>query len=244
MSHDTPTARDRLIFALDVPTPERALELIDKLDGAVTSYKIGLELMMSGGAAQVLDRLEGANVFIDLKLPSDIDTTIERAVRVAADRGVRFCTLSTTATRKNIEAAKRGRGERAFPQLLFVSFLSSLNEDDFVELYGGAPESFSEWLVERSRVAVGHGCDGLIVSGDEIAAVREALPEAVIVSPGIRPGGHGSDDHKRSATPGRAIGMGSDWLVVGRPIRDADDPRAVAEGIVAEIEAALGAAAR
>ena len=77
-----------------------------------------------------------------------------------------------------------------------------------------------------------------------VKAVREALPKAVIVSPGIRPGGHGTDDHKRSATPGKAIGMGSDWLVVGRPIRDADDPRAVAEGIVAEIEAAAEAVAR
>ena len=239
-----PTARDRLIFALDVPTPERALELIEQLDGVVTSYKIGLELMMSGGSAAVLDRLKGKNVFIDLKLPADIDTTIERAVSVAADRGVRFCTLSTTATRRNIEAAKRGRGDRPYPELLFVSFLSSMGEDDFVELYGGQPENFREWLVERCRVAVGHGCDGLIVSGDEISAVREALPEAVIVSPGIRPGGHGTDDHKRSATPGKAIGMGSDWLVVGRPIRDADDPRAVAEGIVAEIEAAAGAVAR
>lgn len=238
------TARDRLIFALDVPTPEKALELLDKLDGAVNSYKIGLELMMSGGSAQVLDKLKDKHVFIDLKLPSDIDTTIERAVKVAADRGVRFCTLSTTSTRRNIQAATRGRGDSQYPELLFVSFLSSMDARDFEELYGQEPDDFDYWLVERCRTAVNHGCDGLIVSGEQIESVRDALPDATIVSPGIRPSGAATDDHKRSTTPAKAIAMGADWLVVGRPIRDADDPRAVAESIVAEIEKTLGAPAR
>lgn len=231
-----PTGKERLIMALDVPTEDDALRLVDRLAGEVRFFKIGLELAAAGAVRTLLERFAGdLEVFLDLKLPNDIPTTVARAAAVAADSGVRFLTLSGSATERTIEAAVEGRGGRPDPQLLIVPLLSSQDTSD---IDGGDVDGY---IVERSGWALGAGCDGVIVSGTAIEGVRAAHGDAIpIVSPGIRPSTAGADDHKRAASPASAIGMGSDYLVVGRPIRDADDPAEAARAIAAEMDGAFG----
>src|SRR5690606_15019275 len=159
-------------------------------------------------------------LFVDLKLPSDIPTTVRRTVARAAARGVKLFTLSGSATRETVGAAVAGRGDRAAPKLLFVRFLSSQGR----EAAGG--DGLGAALPDQARFAADAGVDGFIVSGREIAVLRKAFPSALLVSPGIRPKGAALDDHQRSCTPREAIELGANRLVVGRPIRDASDRRA------------------
>jgi orotidine-5'-phosphate decarboxylase len=235
-----PSARERLIVALDVPGKDEALRLVHELDGLVTFYKVGLELLMRGGIEDLIRELaRDKQVFLDLKLPGDIDETVRRAVQLAADMGVTFLTLSATSDPLTIRAARAGRGDATQPKLLFVSYLSSRDEADYRAAHPRSEVSFEAFVTERTQMALESGCDGLIASGDVIRTLRGAFPRALIVSPGIRPAGTGADDHKRSSTPSAAISMGADYLVVGRPIRNAAERRRVAEGIIREIEAAL-----
>jgi orotidine-5'-phosphate decarboxylase len=216
--------------ALDVPRPSDALALVRELSGVVSFYKLGLELLMAGGLEGLLRELSGkGRLFVDLKLPSDIPTTVQRTVALAASLGVELFTLSGSATAETIAAAVAGRGESKHPQLLFVPFLSSQGRD----VTGAA--SFEDTLLERARFAKQAGVDGFIVSGPEIALLRKEFPDALLVSPGIRPAGAALDDHKRACTPAQAIELGADYLVVGRPIRDAQDRRAAAESIAQDI---------
>jgi orotidine-5'-phosphate decarboxylase len=227
---------ERLIVALDVPSRAEALQMVDSLAGLVSFYKVGLELLMSGGMEELLHRLaRDHRVFVDLKLPSDIPETVRRVVDVAARMGVQFLTLSHSVTAGTIRDAVRGRGSRATPHLLFVSFLSSLDRSDFAEMTGRDPSQFETHLEERTAQAHAAGADGFIVSGPEIALLRKRYPGAFLVSPGIRPAGSSKDDHKRSSTPGEAIRAGADYIVVGRPIRDAPNRRDAAAKIIAEI---------
>jgi orotidine-5'-phosphate decarboxylase len=229
--------QERLIVALDVPGRDQALEIVDGLDGLVSFYKVGLELLMSGGIDDLLRRLvgDGKDVFVDLKLPSDIPETVRRVVSVAADRGVKLLTLSGSVPSGTIREAVKGRGDSTGPQLLFVSFLSSLDRSDFAEMTGMDPSQFEAHMRERTGQAKAAGADGFIVSGNEIGLLRDRYPDALLVSPGIRPAGASTNDHKRSCTPAEAIRLGADYLVVGRPIRDATDRREAAKRIIDEI---------
>jgi orotidine-5'-phosphate decarboxylase len=192
-------ANDRLIVALDVPTSQEALDLVDELGDLVSFYKIGLELLMAGGMERLFEALaKDKRVFVDLKLPNDIPETVQRAARVAASRGVKFLTLSNSATRETIRAAVAGRGDRTSLELLYVPVLSSLDQADFAKATGRDESSFRADLLDRATAAREAGADGFIVSGQEIGLLRKQFPGVALVSPGIRLAGSGSDDHKRS----------------------------------------------
>lgn len=232
----TPAA-GRLIVALDVPTPAAALALLDRLEPEVTFFKIGWQLFITGDLKELLDRLSGKDVFIDLKLPGDIGRTIGSVVEFCAQHQVRFLTLSDFVPPAALAAAKAARGQHRHPQFLTVPYLSSLGADDLQATAGAG--SLEDYVLGRAASALEGGCDGVIASGDAIGWLRRAHADAVIVSPGIRPAGSGADDHKRSTTPAEAIRMGADYLVVGRPIHGADDPREAARRIIAEIDDSL-----
>jgi orotidine-5'-phosphate decarboxylase len=238
-------AQDRLIVALDVPTHGRALELVDLLDN-VGFFKVGLELLLAGDLLRLLQRLQeqrqqNAAVFVDLKLGGDIGNTIASLVRQLQALNVRFLTLVESVplaiTLNSVKAAREARGLASDPQLLIVPCLSTMDEEDLRE--SGINTDLDSYIVQRARVMINGGCDGLIVSGQAIKLCRNAFPTAVIVSPGIRPAWASPNDHKRLTTPREAIGLGADYLVVGRPITRAPDPRAAAQLIIDEIDAAL-----
>ena len=235
----------RLIVALDVPTTRDALEMMASLGAGVSFYKIGLELLMSGGMEDLLRRLVGTDkrAFVDLKLPGDIPETVRRAVGVAARLGVSLLTLSSSVPSATIRDAVQGRGDRATPKLLVVSFLSSMSRTDFAETTGKDPSQFEAHLKDRTAQALAAGADGFIVSGPEIGLLRDEYPDVLLVSPGIRPAGSSTDDHKRSCTPADAIRLGADYIVVGRPIRDSSNRSDAAKRIIDEIAEASGATA-
>jgi orotidine-5'-phosphate decarboxylase len=227
---------ERIIVALDVPTADEALSLVEELEGLVSFYKVGLELLLAGGLENLLVRLaRQSKVFVDLKLPNDIPETVRRAVAVATRLGVKFLTLSHSATGETIRAAVAGRGRSADPNLLFVPVLSSLDGADFAAATHQAASDFGADVVRRSKSAKEEGVDGFIISGQEIALLRKAFPQATLVSPGIRPAGAANDDHKRSCTPAEAIRLGADYIVVGRPIRNAPHRRDATKRIIEEI---------
>ena len=228
--------RDRLIVALDVPNVEEAKVLIEALGDDVGVYKIGLELLFSGGfdLARELAR-RGRSVFVDAKL-LDIEATVERATAAIARMGVAFLTVHALDA-KTLDAAVRGRA-RSTLKLLGVTVLTNLERDDLKEQ--GVDRDPQELAIYRAMLAQEAGFDGVVASGQEAAALRQALgPGMLIVTPGVRPQGSDTQDQARAATPRSAIEAGADYLVVGRPITRAADPRAAASAIVAEIAAAL-----
>ena len=227
--------RDRLIVALDVPNVEEAKTLIDRLGESVGVYKIGLELLFSGGfaLAQELAR-QGRSVFIDAKL-LDIEATVERATAVIAESGATFLTVHAL-DRKTIAAAVRGRGDTKL-KLLGVTVLTNLSRADLAE--HGIDEAPLAVVQRRAMMARDGGFDGVIASGQEARALRERLRQTLIVTPGIRPAGADTQDQTRVVTPQAAIKAGADYLVVGRPITRASNPRQAADAIVEEITAAL-----
>lgn len=232
-------ASERLIVALDVPTVREALELVDRLDN-VSFFKIGWQLFITGEVRTLLERLRSKKTFVDLKLPGDIGNTIASVVDQAATMNVQFLTLSDSIPVAAIEAAKRARKGRDTPKFLIVPVLSSMDEGD-LKTGGGAGRAtpVDDYIVTRGGAALRAGCDGLIASGSAIKLCRETFPAALIISPGIRPSGSSSDDHKRHTTPGEAIRLGADYLVVGRPIRTASDPHEAAQRVIDEIQEAL-----
>jgi orotidine-5'-phosphate decarboxylase len=222
---------DRLIFALDVPTKDAALEWIDGLGDAVTFYKLGLEFCMSGQYFEVLEQLvaQGKKVFADLKF-SDVPATVRGAVANLARRGATFCTLHGTSS--VYEEAVQVKGTM---QLLAVTVLTSCGPGDVAEMGWSGP--VEELVSLRARKAVDAGIDGLICSGQEAARLRGELgPAPLLVTPGIRAvEERGSDDQKRTMSLEEAFRAGADHIVVGRPIRKAANPRAAAEAMQAEI---------
>ena len=239
------TGKDRLIVALDVSTHDEALRLVNDLDN-VSFFKIGLKLFLNGNLFELLSRMEElrgdtGGVFIDLKLAGDIGNTVTDFV-IEADRlGIRFITFVPTdplaITKHSIDAVKKARGASAYPQVLMVPYFSSMGVAD---LPAGTTGTVDDYIVERGAILRGVGCDGLIVSGTAIAACRKALgPDMPIVSPGIRPAWSTPDDHARLTTPAEAINMGADYLVVGRPVRNASNPRQAAQEIIEEIDNTL-----
>ena len=226
------SARDRLIVALDVSSVEEARALIVGLGDSVGVYKIGLELLFAGGFALAGELArEGHAVFIDAKL-LDIEATVERATAAVARTGARFLTVHAV-DRKALQAAVRGRGDSAL-KLLGVTVLTNLGAADLVQQ--GIHHPPAELVLHRAMLAKEAGFDGVIASGQEAAAIRKAAGAGfLIVTPGIRPQGFEAQDQARTVTPAEAIAAGADYLVVGRPITRAPDPRAAALAIVEEI---------
>jgi orotidine-5'-phosphate decarboxylase len=223
--------RDRLIVALDVDGVEAARRLIGALGDSVSFYKIGMELAYGGGFALV-DELKsaGKQVFLDLKL-HDIGQTVERATRQIARLGADFLTIH--AYPQTMSAARAGAGVGAL-RLLAVTVMTSYDDADLVEAgYGYGVE---ELVARRARQAQKAEIDGLVLSPLELRPIRALVgAEMVLVTPGVRPAGSALGDQKRVLTPTQAIADGADYLVVGRPINKANDPRAAAEAIVVEI---------
>ena len=225
----------RLIVALDVPDAAAARALVEELGDAVEFYKIGLELAVSGGYFDLLDWLirRDKHVFTDLKL-YDVPATVAAAVRQLAGRGAEFLTVHGDRAIMQAAAAEKGR-----LRILAVTVLTSMDGDDLRQQ--GIELDLPRLVLRRARLAMAAGCDGVIASGLEAAALRCTLgSQPFIVTPGIRPAGTaGGDDQKRIVTPAQALANGASHIVVGRPIRDAPSPRERAETIQAEIADAL-----
>jgi orotidine-5'-phosphate decarboxylase len=225
---------ERLIVALDVPGYDEAIALVERLGDAVHFYKLGLELSMTGRYFDLIEELRrrGKKVFADLKF-FDIPATVAAAVRQLARRGAEFATVH--GNESMLEAACREKGEL---KLLAVTVLTSIDQDDFRDM--GFDVSIEKLVLSRARRVVQLGCDGVISSGVEARALREALGTGfLIVSPGIRPLER-SDDQKRVVTPREAFTAGADYVVVGRPIRAAADPRAAAQSVQETIAELFG----
>ena len=217
---------ERLIVALDVPSASEARAMVERLGDAVSFYKIGLELSTTGQYYEVLDWLvkRGNRVFCDLKL-HDIPETVRRAVANLRGRGVTFLTVH--ADRGVMSAAV---GERGDVKILAVTVLTSTGQADLAEQgYSGRLEDL---VMKRAGAAAELGCDGVITSGLEVSALRARYGEKLLfVTPGIRPIGGDAGDQKRVVDVAQAFKNGADYIVVGRPVRDAKDPRAAAEAI-------------
>jgi orotidine-5'-phosphate decarboxylase len=230
-------ARDRLIFALDVPSGAEADRLLDRLQGHISFVKVGLELYTAAGPAMVQRIVErGMRVFLDLKF-LDIEETVRRATARVASMGVDFLTIH--ANRKALTAAVQGK-EGSSLKLLAVTVLTNFDSNDLREM--GIQRTVQDLVTARALLASEVGCDGVVASGEEAAAIRQRMgPCFMIVTPGVRPVGKGVDDHARATTPTQTIASGADYLVIGRPIRDAADPPATVQAILAEMQAAFDA---
>ena len=222
-------ANDRLIVALDVPTVSAAKELVTVLDDSVVFYKVGLELFMSGDAFAFVKwlRERDKKVFVDLKF-FDVPATVGRAVSQLNGLGITFATIHGNDAIMQAAAASAEDVD-----ILAVTVLTSLDRGDLSDL--GFDCDVSELVVSRARRAVAHGCAGVVASGQEAALLRRELGNTLlVVVPGIRPVDN-QDDQKRTVSAEQALRDGADYLVVGRPIRDANDPKAAAEQIQEEI---------
>jgi len=228
--------RERLIFALDVPDRAQALEWIERLDDAVAFYKIGMELLASGEYFDVLDTLatRGKRVFVDLKF-FDIPATVGGVIRRLSQWPVDYCTIHGWHPAM-MQAAAEANGSEM--RLLAVTVLTSMGRADLASM--GIDRDPQDVVVERALAAQAAGIDGVIASGQEAAPIRRATGTGFsIVCPGIRPGGPVGDDQQRTVGVAQAFADGADAIVVGRPIRQAADPRAAAEAIQHEIAATL-----
>ncbi len=237
MIHKNIASNDRLIFAMDVPSVDQAKQLADELGEAVTFYKIGLELMMSGQYFELLDWMleRDKKVFCDLKF-FDIPATVGSAVRSLKDRGATFVTVH--GNRSIMEAAAENKGDTL--KVLGVTVLTSLDRGDLDDL--GFDCDIDALVLSRAKQCLEAGCDGVISSGLEVPKLREFVDEKLlVVSPGIRPVDNKPvGDQKRVVTVATAFQNGCDYIVVGRPIRDAEEPRAAAELIQAQIAEQVG----
>ena len=235
------TGKDRLIVALDVPTVDEALRRVEELDN-ISFFKIGLQLFLTGGLPLLLQKLRTTKrVFVDLKVPGDIANTVAAVIDMCVENSVAFLTLSESMPLPAIAAATAARTAKHSdtPKLLTVPFLSSLDAGDLPAGAGGQRD-LETYILGRAHAAIEAGCDGVIASGRAIQVCRRAFAEpTLIVSPGIRPAGASTDDHKRHTTPSDAIRLGADYLVVGRPILKDPNPREAAQRIIAEIDGAL-----
>ncbi|MBN2343380.1 MAG: orotidine-5'-phosphate decarboxylase [Deltaproteobacteria bacterium] len=229
-------ARKRLILALDVPGLDEAKILLDKIQGKVGLVKVGLELFTACGPAAVQAvRERDIDVFLDLKL-HDIPATVAGAVRSALALDVAMLTVHTGGSTAMLEAAAKEAAGKI--NVLGVTLLTSMGEDDLAPVcLTGNP---SDIVSARATLAAKCGLGGIVCSPKEVSLVRAAVgPNISIITPGIRPAGASMGDQKRAATPKSAIADGSDYLVVGRPIRGAENPAAAADEIVKEIAEAL-----
>ena len=217
---------ERLIVALDVATPQEARSLAERIGDAARFYKVGLELFMAGGYFELVDWLvgRGTKVFVDLKF-FDVPETVRRAVANLRGRGVTFATVH--GNQAMMEAAAREKGD---VKILAVTALTSLDRGDLDDL--GFSCDVGRLVLSRARRAMEAGCDGVISSGLEAQALKaEFKDRLLVVTPGIRPVENRSDDQKRTVDVAQAFANGADYIVVGRPIREARNPREAAESI-------------
>ena len=231
MQSENITPRDRLIVALDVPSVAAAEAMIGKLGDSVTFYKIGYQLAYAGGLSLVQQLSNaGKKVFIDLKL-HDIGNTVARGVESVAKLGATFLTVHAyPQTMKAAVDARAGSGLK----ILAVTVLTSYDDSDLHA--AGYRLNVSDLVEARARQAQEIGVDGLVCSPEEAANVRRIVGERMnLITPGVRPAGSATGDQKRIMTPARAIAAGADYLVVGRTVMEASDPKAAADAIVAEI---------
>ena len=239
----TKSGKDSLIVALDVPTQDEAINLVRELDN-VLIFKIGLQLILCGNLVELIKELQkdrpAGGIFIDLKFGFDIPQTITNFVKICSELNIKLITIAGppefVLKSGVVQTACEARGNSACPQIIGIPLLSSTQIDE-TTLTGASNDK--EYILQRGGDLIEAGCDGLIVSGDPIHDCKQTFRGKIIVSPGIRPLGTSSDDHVRFTTPRRAIELGSDYLVVGRPILSAPDRKTAAQNIIEEIDDAL-----
>ncbi len=223
--------RERLIMALDVPSISEAKALVDELGDAVVFYKVGMELFMAGDYFGFIEWLKqrGKKVFVDLKF-FDVPATVGRAIRALSGKGVDLATIHGNDAVMAAAAKEKGR-----LKVLAITALTSLDRGDLDDL--GFQCDVEQLVLSRARRALEIGCDGVVSSGLEVAMLREYLDDRLLViTPGIRPvENREEDDQKRVVSVAQAFQNGADYIVVGRPIRDAENPREKAEQIQAQI---------
>ncbi|HTL33145.1 MAG TPA: orotidine-5'-phosphate decarboxylase [Kofleriaceae bacterium] len=222
---------NRLIAALDTPTRADADAFVERLAGAPSWVKIGLELFCSEGPSIVRDyAARGLSVMLDLKL-HDIPETVARATARVASLGAGLLTVHAGGGKAMLEAAVKNAGEM---RVLAVTVLTSMDDADLEDI--GARGPVGELVLRRAQLAARAGCHGIVASPHEVKKVRASVPESfLIVTPGVRPAGAAAGDQKRVMTPAEARAAGSDLVVVGRPLRDAPDPAAAARAVIAEL---------
>jgi len=234
--------KEYLIFPLDVSTGKEALHYVDVLKDEVGLFKVGLELFVSEGPEilKSIREVTGAGIFLDLKL-HDIPATMTRAFLSASGFGPQFVTVHCDAGEGFLkEVAENNPGHT---KILGITLLTSLNSRHLARL--GVQEAYVKDLLKlvllRAEIAKEAGCHGIVCSGQEVSAVKAKFPELIAVTPGIRPAWSvvGKDDQKRIVTPADAVRAGADYIVVGRPIRDAQNPAEAAKKVSQEIESVL-----
>lgn len=236
---DNLSARDRVMVALDCG-PDEARELADKLEGHATWLKVGITLIYDGGLPLVQElRDRGFKVFVDSKF-HDIPHQVRGAVKSAAHSGADLVTVHGSGSAKMLAACAEGASaaDEAYghkPYVIAITVLTSMDEEELAKV--GVTRPIPEQAAALAKLAVDNGLDGIVCSPKEAAEMRELLgPDALIVTPGVRPAGAELGDQSRVATPAAAIAAGASHIVVGRPITQAADPVAALEAIVAEIE--------
>jgi orotidine-5'-phosphate decarboxylase len=233
-AHKSIPARERLIFALDVATADEARSWIARLGDSVAFYKIGMELLTSGDYFTVLRELDsrGKKIFVDLKF-LDVPATVAAAVKGLTRYPVSLCTLHASS-RAMLEGAAAAKGDI---RLLAVTVLTSFDQADLADLAITTP--IAELVPQRARFALDCGIDGVVCSGQELSVLRAQVDHRLLtVVPGIRPTALG-DDQKRTVDVAQAFASGADYIVVGRPIRQAADPRGAADAIQSSIAASV-----
>ena len=226
------TARDRLIVALDFPTPAKALALVSVLSDSVSIYKIGLQLYTAAGPAIIQAvAATGASIFLDLKL-HDIPNTVAKAVAAAGEHGVQMLTVHLSGGSAMLKAAAEAKPPQL--SLLGVTVLTSVTQETLGET--GVTGSLEDQVARLGELGKNSGIDGLITSPHEVRLLRKRLgSEITLVTPGVRPAWAAADDQKRFTTPAEAVKAGADYLVIGRPITADPDPRAAVERVVDEM---------
>ena len=228
--------KDKLIIALDVETPEKALELVRQLHSVAGMFKVGSQLFTSAGPQIVKDIIAlDAKVFLDLKF-HDIPHQVAGAARAAAELGVSLFTIHASGGSEMMRRAVEAVSDRSKTKVLAITVLTSIDERILSEI--GVTSSPGESVLRLVKLAEAAGVDGVVASPQELETIRHTVPNPgfLIVTPGIRPAASQSEDQKRVATPAAAIAAGASYLVVGRPITGAANPLAAAREIVAEME--------
>jgi orotidine-5'-phosphate decarboxylase len=233
--------RDFLAVALDFPSAQAALDMVDRLDGSCRWFKVGMELFYSAGAPLVYAlRERGFEVFLDLKL-HDIPNTVAGAVRSVTHTGASLLTIHASGGERMMAAAAEAASAPGAPRLLAVTVLTSMDTVDLVQI--GIDASPAEQAKRLAQLAEQCGITGMVCSPREIALLRQSLsPDTLLVIPGIRPSGTQAGDQRRTATPAAAIRDGASMLVVGRPITQAADPASALAAIQEEIASEIAAA--